>query len=242
MPETRRIHKGSPGFGRSLRLGPRAGIESFLACPQRSPGKLRRMLISTFREFSKRGIITKTAFSARAQVFSHQQSVYSDVELLNRTLNLPLYGSGDHDHDFHAFFGTLWLPFSPVFTLMQSDRHAPPKSALAINRTDHIRSADVKPSVESTQMTTTFPSERIERSILLLRGHKILLDVHLAALYGVTTKWLNEQVKRNRSRFPADFMFQLTTEETASLRSQSATSNRAEAGDATGPMPSPSRA
>jgi len=200
------------------------------------------MLISTFREFSKRGIITKTAFSARAQVFSHQQSVYSDVELLNRTLNLPLYGSGDHDHDFHAFFGTLWLPFSPVFTLMQSDRHAPPKSALAINRTDHIRSADVKPSVESTQMTTTFPSERIERSILLLRGHKILLDVHLAALYGVTTKWLNEQVKRNRSRFPADFMFQLTTEETASLRSQSATSNRAEAGDATGPMPSPSRA
>ena len=79
-------------------------------------------------------------------------------------------------------------------------------------------------------MTTTFPSERIERSILFLRGHKILLDVHLAALYGVTTKWLNEQVKRNRSRFPADFMFQLTTEETASLRSQSATSNRGRGG------------
>lgn len=79
-------------------------------------------------------------------------------------------------------------------------------------------------------MTTTFPSERIERSILLLRGHKILLDVHLAALYGVTTKRLNEQVKRNRSRFPADFMFQLTTEETASLRSQSATSNRVRGG------------
>jgi hypothetical protein len=79
-------------------------------------------------------------------------------------------------------------------------------------------------------MTTTSPSERIERSILLLRGHKILLDVHLAALYGVTTKRLNEQVKRNRARFPADFMFQLTTEEVASLRSQFATSNRGRGG------------
>jgi hypothetical protein len=79
-------------------------------------------------------------------------------------------------------------------------------------------------------MTTTFPSERTEGSILLLRGHKILLDVHLAALYGVTTKRLNEQVKRNRSRFPADFMFQLTTGEVASLRSQPATSNRGRGG------------
>lgn len=79
-------------------------------------------------------------------------------------------------------------------------------------------------------MTTTSPSERIARSILILRGHKILLDVHLAALYGVTTKRLNEQVKRNRSRFPADFMFQLTTEEVASLRSQSATSNKGRGG------------
>jgi hypothetical protein len=75
-------------------------------------------------------------------------------------------------------------------------------------------------------MAVTFSSERIEKSILLLRGHKILLDVHLAVLYGVTTKRLNEQVRRNRSRFPADFMFQLSPEEVASLRSQAATSNR----------------
>ena len=65
---------------------------------------------------------------------------------------------------------------------------------------------------------------------MLLRGHKVLLDVDLAALYGVTTKRLNEQVKRNRSRFPADFMFQLTPQEVASLRSQIATSNRGRGG------------
>jgi ORF6N domain len=61
-------------------------------------------------------------------------------------------------------------------------------------------------------MATIIPIERIERQILLIRGHKALLDAHLAALYGVTTKRLNEQVRRNRSRFPDDFMFQLTSE------------------------------
>jgi hypothetical protein len=54
------------------------------------------------------------------------------------------------------------------------------------------------------------PMERIERSILLIRGEKVMLDSDLAAIYGVTTKRLNEQVKRNLARFPADFMFQLT--------------------------------
>ncbi len=66
-------------------------------------------------------------------------------------------------------------------------------------------------------------AERIERAILVIRGHKVLLDEDLAVLYGVTTKRLNEQVKRNVERFPADFMFQLTTTETAFLRSQVAT-------------------
>ena len=51
------------------------------------------------------------------------------------------------------------------------------------------------------------PVERIESRILLIRGHKVLLDSDLAQLYGVTTKRLNEQVKRNQERFPADFMF-----------------------------------
>jgi len=70
----------------------------------------------------------------------------------------------------------------------------------------------------------TLSSETIERSIFLIRGHKVLLDAHLASLYGVTTKRLNEQVRRNRARFPDDFMFQLTPGEVEALRSQTATS------------------
>jgi hypothetical protein len=64
----------------------------------------------------------------------------------------------------------------------------------------------------------------------LFVGVLVLLDVHLAALYGVMTKRLNEQVRRNRSRFPEDFMFQLTSEEAESLRSQFATSNKGRGG------------
>ena len=81
---------------------------------------------------------------------------------------------------------------------------------------------------EGTPWAKTRPTtavEQITRSILILRGHRVLLDAELAALYGVTTKRLNEQVKRNAERFPADFMFQLTAEENHSLRSQIATSN-----------------
>ena len=70
------------------------------------------------------------------------------------------------------------------------------------------------------------PVERIEKSIFLIRGHKIMLDADLAELYGVTTKRLNEQVRRNISRFPIDFMFQLDEQETSALRSQIATSKR----------------
>jgi len=73
-------------------------------------------------------------------------------------------------------------------------------------------------------MSNIVTTEQIERQILLYRGQKVLLDVHLAALYGVTTKRLNEQVKRNRSRFPDDFTFQLTPDEVDTLRSQIATS------------------
>jgi hypothetical protein len=61
--------------------------------------------------------------------------------------------------------------------------------------------------------------ERIERAILLFRGHKVMLDVDLAVLYGVKTKVLNQGVSRNIRRFPPDFMFQLTEEEAARLRS-----------------------
>ena len=70
------------------------------------------------------------------------------------------------------------------------------------------------------------PTERIEGSILLIRGHKVILDADLAKLYGVKTKRLNEQVRRNRDRFPPDFMFQLNSEEYFALRSQFATLKR----------------
>jgi hypothetical protein len=64
------------------------------------------------------------------------------------------------------------------------------------------------------------PIERITRAILLIRGHKVMLDQDLAYLYGVATKVLNQAVRRNKSRFPDDFMFQLTREEASFLRSQ----------------------
>ncbi|HSH95911.1 MAG TPA: ORF6N domain-containing protein [Roseimicrobium sp.] len=70
------------------------------------------------------------------------------------------------------------------------------------------------------------PLERIERSILLIRGERVMLDRDLAALYGVTTKALNQAVKRNLHRFPPDFMFQISHEEAGCLRSQSVTSKR----------------
>lgn len=60
----------------------------------------------------------------------------------------------------------------------------------------------------------------VERTIVLLRGERVMLDADLAALYGVETKMLTRAVRRNRARFPPDFMFQLTAEEDASLRIQ----------------------
>ena len=72
------------------------------------------------------------------------------------------------------------------------------------------------------------PIERIERAILLIRGEKVMLDSDLAEIYGVETKVLNQAVKRNTTRFPPDFMFQLTTEEWESLRSQFVTLKRGE--------------
>ena len=59
----------------------------------------------------------------------------------------------------------------------------------------------------------TIPDSLIENSILLVRGHKVILDRELARLYGVSTKVLNQAVKRNANRFPEDFVFQLTLEE-----------------------------
>jgi phage regulator Rha-like protein len=63
--------------------------------------------------------------------------------------------------------------------------------------------------------------QRIERLILVIRGNKVMLDTDLAELYGVETRVLKQAVRRNKKRFPDDFMFELTKEENQSLRSQS---------------------
>ena len=78
------------------------------------------------------------------------------------------------------------------------------------------------------QSDTLMPRLRVEdipQRILTIRGHRVMLDVDLAELYGVATKRLNEAVGRNAARFPEDFMFQLAAGEAESLRSQFATSN-----------------
>jgi hypothetical protein len=69
------------------------------------------------------------------------------------------------------------------------------------------------------------PLDQIVSRIMLVRGQKVMLDADLAALYGVKTKRFNEQVRRNRDRFPADFMFRLTDQEVKNLRSQFAASS-----------------
>ena len=70
----------------------------------------------------------------------------------------------------------------------------------------------------------------IESRILVIRGHKVMLDADLAVLYELPTKQLNEAVSRNKERFPADFMFRLNSEEEESLKSQIATSNEGRGG------------
>lgn len=75
-------------------------------------------------------------------------------------------------------------------------------------------------------MTALVPVERIASKIYLIRNVKVMLDRDLAELYGVETKRLKEQVRRNIERFPEDFMFELTREELNNWRSQFATSNQ----------------
>jgi ORF6N domain-containing protein len=68
--------------------------------------------------------------------------------------------------------------------------------------------------------------EPLEPLIFSVRGHRVILDADLARIYGVSTKALNQSVKRNAQRFPADFAFQLSTADLAELRSRVASSNR----------------
>ena len=77
----------------------------------------------------------------------------------------------------------------------------------------------------TSRKTDTLSVVAVEQRIFIIRGQRVILDADLALLYAVDTKRLNEQVKRNRERFPADFMFQLTAEELELLRSQIATTS-----------------
>jgi hypothetical protein len=78
---------------------------------------------------------------------------------------------------------------------------------------------------KNMEMQKMLPDELILAKIYLIRGHKVMLDRDLASLYGVETKRLKEAVKRNISRFPEDFMFELSTEELADWRNQFGTSS-----------------
>jgi hypothetical protein len=69
------------------------------------------------------------------------------------------------------------------------------------------------------------PTERIENKILIIRGQKVILDRELAILYDVATRDLNKAASRNLTRFPADFMFQITKQEFANLKFQFGTSS-----------------
>ena len=77
-------------------------------------------------------------------------------------------------------------------------------------------------------MRDLIPREQIEKSILLLRGQKVMLDADLANLYGVDARQLKRQVRRNRDRFPTDFMFELSKEEYDALRRHFGTLKRGE--------------
>ncbi len=90
---------------------------------------------------------------------------------------------------------------------------------MAITRIYKMRKALVTSKALATE------SVQIESKIFMIRGHRVMLDSDLAILYGVETKRMNEQVKRNIERFPESFMIQLTPAEEANLRSQIATSS-----------------
>ena len=80
-------------------------------------------------------------------------------------------------------------------------------------------------AAKKTAGAAIMPIGKIERAILFVRGERVILDADLAKLYGVPTKRLNEQVRRNIDRFPDDFVFQLNRNELDNLRSQSVTSS-----------------
>jgi ORF6N domain-containing protein len=78
---------------------------------------------------------------------------------------------------------------------------------------------------DTSGMTKNHSLKKIERAIYLVRGQRVMLDSDLAEIYGVSTRRLNEQLRRNLRRFPTDFAFQLSVREFRNLMSQFATSS-----------------
>jgi hypothetical protein len=99
------------------------------------------------------------------------------------------------------------------------------KSAISFAKQPILASTGRCSARNACGMPTHTLAESISERIFLLRGRRILLDSALAELYGVTTKRLNEQVRRNRARFPEDFLLELTRDEVVNLRSHFATSS-----------------
>ena len=91
--------------------------------------------------------------------------------------------------------------------------------------TDQVKVARLPQVIGMVNKKSLIPVDRIEKAILLIHGQKVMLDADLAELYGVETRVLVQAVKRNLERFPEDFMFQLSQEEFAILRSQIVTSS-----------------
>jgi len=92
-------------------------------------------------------------------------------------------------------------------------------------RADQVKVARLPQVIGMVNKKSLIPVDRIEKAILLIRGQKVMLDADLAELYDVETRVLVQAVKRNLERFPEDFMFQLSQEEFAILRSQIVTSS-----------------
>jgi len=88
----------------------------------------------------------------------------------------------------------------------------------------------IKEAHRSTKAKALVPAERIATAILVVRGHKVMVDADLAGLYGVPTKVLLQAVRRNAERFPEDFMFEIAPEEWEALRSQIVTSKAGRGG------------
>jgi hypothetical protein len=118
------------------------------------------------------------------------------------------------------------LPTAHLFSRIACNFHYFPVSSLS----SIMRRYNCARGGLTMKHSSLIPVERIEKAIFFIRGEKIMLDSDLASLYGVETKAVNRAAKRNLKRFPSDFMFQLTAEESAALRYQIGTSKEGRGG------------